>query len=630
MSASLVNAVRFTWSYTDSHRYHNPGLSSPADMGVKMYGYPTYEGGTESNQFGLSAAGMFATAGSGERRSTHRLYGFSDDVTLVRGSHQFGVGANTRYWKFDTRSTSRTGGAWTIDGSSTGHALADFLAGRVARARDRRPQRPGYPQLVPGHVCAGRVARVEPGDDQRGRAVGAVLRPVRRERRDRDLRQENYDRGITSKVFLNAPPGLLYPGDEGFPDGKTGLNKQWDNIAPRVGVAWDVHGDGRLAVRSSYSMGYDFMAGEYHNINAGAPPFGSRCSSTIRRPHGQPLGHTPGGDPHPIIANANAEYIPFGAFGTMDPDINSPRVQQWNVTLERQLGTSWGVSATYLGSYSDRLWAQTALNNGVFLGLGPCTLNTSTGPRTFPVCSTTANLNQRRKMSLEDPIKSAKIGALDLNSDVGWQKYRGLKLAARHRTATGVSLNGTYTLSKCEGTDTATPSIRSAPATPIRTTRNSTPAPATRTARTWARSTRGTRPRRSVTGSCARLRRTGGSRAFSTRARGAGSTSPVASTARSLDHSRLSGPTWSAMTSTVQAKTPPTWNPGSRYYNYFNRAAFAHAGGGHPGQCDAQPRGRTGVLADRPGDFEARFRRRDAAAGAAGRVVQPVQPLQLG
>jgi len=57
-------------------------------------------------------------------------------------------------------------------------------------------------------------------------------------------------------------------------------------------------------------------------------------------------------------------------------------------------------------------------------------------------------------MSLQDPIKSAKIGALDLNSDVGWQKYRGLKLTARHRSARGVSLNGTYTLGKCEGTAT--------------------------------------------------------------------------------------------------------------------------------------------------------------------------------
>ncbi len=91
---------------------------------------------------------------------------------------------------------------------------------------------------------------------------------------------ENFQRGIKSKVFLNAPAGLLYAGDEGFPNGKTGLDMQWWNLSPRFGVAWDVHGDGRLAVRSSYAMAYDFMSGEYHNINANAPPFGNRSLIT--------------------------------------------------------------------------------------------------------------------------------------------------------------------------------------------------------------------------------------------------------------------------------------------------------------------------------------------------------------
>jgi hypothetical protein len=70
------------------------------------------------------------------------------------------------------------------------------------------------------------------------------------------------------------------------------------------------------------------------------------------------------------------------------------------------------------------------------------------------VCSVNGNLNQRRKLSLENPTKSAGIGALDLNSDVGWQKYHGLKLEARRRSANGLSLNGSYTLSRCKGTPT--------------------------------------------------------------------------------------------------------------------------------------------------------------------------------
>ena len=454
VSPTLVNAVRFTWSTTDSHRFHNPGLPGPADMGVNMYAYPTYEDSDVRSQFPVNVAGMFELVGSGERRSTHKLYGFSDDLTLVRGNHQLGFGANARYWKFDTRSTSRTGGSWTIDGSLTGHALADFMTGRVARLEI------GGPSVLDIHnwYMGAYVSDSWRVSSRVTVNLGVRWEPYFGQYVENDaitiFDRENYERGVTSGVFLNAPPGLIYPGDPKFPDGKTGLNTQWDNIAPRAGVAWDVRGDGRMAVRASYSMGYDFMAGEYHNINAGAPPFGSRSLLTDVSMD-DPWARTPGGDPHPITANANAEYIPFGAFGTMDPDINSPRVQQWNVTLEQQLGERWGVSASYLGSYSDRLWAQQALNPGVFLGLGPCTLNTATGPRFFSTCSTNGNLNQRRVLSLQDPIRSQKIGALDLNSDVGWQKYKGLKLSARHRSATGLTVNASYTLSQCKGTPTA-------------------------------------------------------------------------------------------------------------------------------------------------------------------------------
>jgi hypothetical protein len=380
VSASVVNAVRFTYNSTNSRRGQSAAFFSPADVGVKMYSYPP------GDQFPLTVSNNFDinSGGATLRRSTHQTYALSNDLTLVRGSHQLGFGANVRRWKFDTVSTSRTGGTWTVDGSLTGHALADFLTGRVARLEIGGPSildihnwyLGAYAQdgwRVSNRLTINAGVRWEPYFGQYVENDAIVI-----------FRKENFDQGIRSKVFLNAPPGLVYPGDEGFPDGKTGLNTQWWNLAPRLGVAWDVRGDGRLAVRSSYSMGYDFMAGEYHNINAGAPPFGNR--SLITDPPGRmddPWGHL-GGDPHPIVTGPNVQYIPFGAFGSMDPDINSPRAQQWNVTVEQQLGDSWGVSASYLGSYADRLWAQTALNPGVFLGLGPCTLNTATGPRNLP------------------------------------------------------------------------------------------------------------------------------------------------------------------------------------------------------------------------------------------------------
>jgi hypothetical protein len=258
---------------------------------------------------------------------------------------------------------------------------------------------------------------------------------------------ENFEQVIKSQVFLNAPAGLIYPGDEGFPPGQTGLEVQWWNLAPRLGVAWDVHGDGRLAVRSSYSMGYDFMSGEYHNINSSAPPFGNR--STLVDPPGlldDPY-RSVGGDPHPIVTGPTTPYVPFGGFGTMDPTINSPRVQSWNVTVEQQLGSQWGVSASYLGvtridcrRRSPRTRAST--------GMGPCTLRNGV---TYPVCSTNANLNFRRVLYQQNPTEAAFIGGLDLHTDVGYQNYRGLKLSAQRRAVNGVSLSGNYTLSRCFG-----------------------------------------------------------------------------------------------------------------------------------------------------------------------------------
>jgi hypothetical protein len=82
------------------------------------------------------------------------------------------------------------------------------------------------------------------------------------------------------------------------------------------------------------------------------------------------------------------------------------------------------------------------------MGLGPCSINGVS----YPVCTTNSNLNQRRKLYQINPVEAGKIGALDLNSDVGFQKYRGLKLAAQRR-GTGVSLNGSYTLRAARDND---------------------------------------------------------------------------------------------------------------------------------------------------------------------------------
>jgi carboxypeptidase family protein len=442
--SNTVNSVRFVFNRTAIDRLDTP-LFDPYALGSKVYSY-------DPGAMVLAVTGGFNIANPGGGFFKTNSSQLSDDLTLVRGDHSVSLGASVAYWTHDFFSHARSGGDWLFTGQLTGLGLTDFLLGRVGRLEHGGPAIMPMNQWYLGmyaqdswratpRITVNAGLRWEP---YFGANVlnGAIY----------NFSPDNFRRGVTSTVFKNAPAGLIYPGDAGFPPGTTGLDKQLWNLSPRVGVGWDVTGNGRTALRAAYGISYDFPTAEYQLINANSPPFGNR--SLVEDPPGgfdDPYRHI-GGDPHPILTSPDTQYIPFGAYGATDADINSPRIQQWNVTFERQIGAVWQASASYLGSYTDRLWGQVAINPGVFMGLGPCTLNGVF----FATCSTNTNLNERRVFSLsgENPAAARLIGNMDIHTDLGTQNYRGLKLSLQRRAASGVSLSGNYTWSRCFGNAT--------------------------------------------------------------------------------------------------------------------------------------------------------------------------------
>jgi hypothetical protein len=442
--SNLVNALRVAFNRTSIHR-GSPAFFDPTDLGVRDF--HTYRPG----EMVLSVTGGFNIAAGTAATGIFwtNSYQVTDDVTLVRGRHQMGLGVSFAYWRSYQTSHARSGGNWIINGQTTGSGLSDYLIGAVSSMEQGVPNLLDMDMKYLGlyaqdswsareGVTLNYGLRWEPFLGQQMLYGGADI-----------FNHDNFAKNVKSQQFVNAPAGFLYPGDGGFPEGKSGYDKTWLNISPRLGLAWDVTGDGRLAFRSSYSLAYDFPSGDYMNINASAPPWGNRLLVPTTSMD-NPYSVVPGGNPHPIETNRNTVFPPFGAFGAMDPSIKPPRVQSWNVTLEKQLGTNYSVTANYLGRYSDDLWAQTAINPGVFLGLGPCVVNGVS----YTVCSTNANLNQRRKLGLENPKEGGLIGAMDLHDDVGYQTYHGLRMTMTRRAARGVSLSGNYTISQCTGTAT--------------------------------------------------------------------------------------------------------------------------------------------------------------------------------
>ncbi|MGH2400548.1 MAG: hypothetical protein ACRDF6_11970, partial [bacterium] len=89
---------------------------------------------------------------------------------------------------------------------------------------------------------------------------------------------------------------------------------------------------------------------------------------------------------------------------------------------------------------------QVPLNPGVFMGLGPCTIQGVA----YATCTSSTNLHQRRVLSLENPVAARGLGAVSRIAALGQQSYGGVRLSFRHRAATGLGLDGNYTISKCE------------------------------------------------------------------------------------------------------------------------------------------------------------------------------------
>jgi hypothetical protein len=438
---NTVNSLRFAFNRSAVRRF-TPDTFDPYDLGADAYSYYPHV-------MTVIVHGGFTVANQGPSRFVANAAQVSNDLTLVRGTHQLSVGGSVAYWRYRLEAHAASGGRWVFTGESTGLGLADLLMGRVGSLEHSGPAFLPMDQWYMGiyaqdswrasdHLTVNAGVRWEPYFGQ-NLLNGATY----------NFSPENFRNNVKSTVFRNAPAGLIYPGDSGFPPGRSGLYTQWWNLSPRVGLAWDVLGNGRMSLRAAYGLAYDFPAAEYHLRNAQAPPFGNRTS--LQDPPGgfdRPYAHL-GGDPHPIVTSRDIRFGPYSAFGATDPHINSPRIQQWNATIERQMGATWQVAASYLGSHTDRLWNQVAMNPGVFLGLGPCTLDGVF----YASCSTTQNLNQRRELSLsgQNPDAARLIGNLDLHTDLGAQDYRGLKLSFQRRAAAGVSLSGTYTVSRCYG-----------------------------------------------------------------------------------------------------------------------------------------------------------------------------------
>ena len=458
LSNTMVNSLRVAANYTNVHRLHHPlGFSAP-DFGIKTFSYL-------DDYMLLSVTGGFSIGSGIQNEAVFKTpsYQVTDDLTVIRGNHQFGIGGSLAFWRSLSRANVRSPGTFAFNGSITGLGLADFLTGNLSSYIQAVPNTLDMEQWYVGlyaqdtwraspTLTLNYGLRWEPAIAQQIRN-GAIY----------NFDPDRFLRGEKTTVFTNAPPGFLYPGDPGFVNGQAGMHDHWNQWSPRVGMSWDPTGQGRTVVRGGYALAYSFINAQFHLNTSVAQPWGAE----IRLPptnFDDPFAGTGIDNFFPFVLGKDSPFAPFGPYIAIPPDIKTPRQQSWNATFEQQVGERIGVTASYLGSYGDRNWNVRSLNEGVFLGNGPCTLMTETGPRFFPNCTTQQNLNYRRRLTMQNFETGRYLGVVDEHTALGEQRYHGVRLDVRRRSASGVTVNANYTLSKCEGHPTqggSTPNVNS-------------------------------------------------------------------------------------------------------------------------------------------------------------------------
>ncbi len=428
-TSSLVNSFNVTFNRTLNDR-PLPSYFTATELGSNIAS--PLEG-----YMGISVTGNGFTIGAGATNPGYfDSVGFQlvDDLDLVRGNHQISAGVNWIHTKIETLNNRPTNGQFTFNGQNTGLSMADFMVGSMSG---------GFLQGNPvydydDHDYIGVYVQ----DDWRLRPnlslnVGLRWEPYIPLRNTYSwvshFDQTRFDQNQRSTVYPQAPPGLMFPGDDGYP-GRGATEGKLANFAPRVGAIWTPEGDSSMSVRASWGIFYDTPHLFFNTRFANNPPWGAQI--TIPNPAGgfaDPYQGYPGGNPFPALNDnwASAPFPAFGVYVNAPLEIEPQQLQQWNVSVQKGFG-DWLASASYLGNRTVHLWRATELNPAV------------------PIAgATTGNTNQRRVLFLQDPVDGQAYGTIGHVDDTGRGNYHGLLLTLQKRMANNLSVLSNWTISRC-------------------------------------------------------------------------------------------------------------------------------------------------------------------------------------
>ncbi len=415
---NLLNDVRFNYSRENSTRGPAPGVPNFNDFGVRMYQPP------DKTIENLEAVNFFKFGDSPPARFTRNNFTLADDVRWVSGRHSLSFGFHGELSRVDLDNQFLRGGNIQFNSNKTNYAIASFLIGQIGNFRqgggefkNNRNQFLGFYAQDSFRVTSRltlnyglRWEPVFPWREVRGRVE--------------QFRPDLFAKGVKSTQFVNAPPGLFFPGDPGVP--KYGTNNVYKDFEPRLGFAYDVTGKGRTSLRGGVGIFYDSrQTGIFNNRIADVTPYSPQLTYTDPAgPFSNPLAGVVNPFPAPFPPPKDAIFpLPVLAI-TNEPTgvYKVPVMYNWNLTLEHQLASDVLVRVAYVGSHGSHLNEAIELNPAVYR---PGSTLSTDARRLFPG-----------------------FQFISLASEQGNSHYNSLQLGLEKRLSHGLTILANYTWAK--------------------------------------------------------------------------------------------------------------------------------------------------------------------------------------
>lgn len=367
----------------------------------------------------LNITGFQTVAPLAKQAPAENTYQIVDQLTYVRGKHSIKGGVEYRPQQYNAPVPAQFG-TYGFTGFATGNAWADFLLA-IPQTTSRSYVRPtryarffhlsGFIQddyKVSQNLTLNYGLRWDYNQPARDRRD--IIFNVDPQGGRLVLPNQTIIDQYVNPLFPRAIP-IVTAQAAGFPE-RSLRNSDFNNYQPRIGLAWRPFGGSETVLRGGYGFfNDDFTADIFSALYGG--PF-SLTESFVN----SIANNTP-------ALTLQRPFLGAGTTGNVDVtglDVNlrNAYVQQWNLTVERDLGASIGLRLSYVGTKATKLVYGRNVN--------------------MPTPSTTPFNQNRRPFPLFRNITMRENG--------GSQTYHALTTQVERKWSKGLSFMAAYTWAK--------------------------------------------------------------------------------------------------------------------------------------------------------------------------------------